>query len=332
MGQTYTAACKTGRGQMELREFQVPSPGRDELLIRIDRAAICGSDLHAIFDGIGFLAGDDAAPQPGSPGHEGVGIVEKADRATGFRPGDHVLVLSIGSYAELMVAPAAQCVKLAPDAPLDTMVMAQQLGVTHYAMRRFCPEPGADGTAAVIGAGSIGLNFLQLLRLRGFERVIVSDVSRARLKLAELLGADTVVLAPEESVVEAIMDATGGAGADLTVEAAGYDTTRSQAILGVRTLGRVGLFGYPETTAGSSPLPYADAFWKAPVSIEVVKGAQEVKCLPDFHAAIELISSGTVSVDHLLGTEFPLADIQPALQAARNRDAIKVQLRPGTPR
>jgi len=339
MGSAYLAACKTGPGQVELREFAVPGPGPGELLVRIDRAAICGSDLHAIFDNVGFLAGDDDAPQPGSPGHEAVGIVVQAGRGSGFTEGDHVLVLSIGAYAELTVAPADQCVRLAPDAPLDMMVMAQQLGVTHYAMRRFWPQPApgdsistGDSTAAVLGAGSIGLNFLQLLRMRGFGQVIVSDVSPARLKLAEKLGADTVVLAPDESVVDAVMEATGGKGADLAVEAAGYDVTRSQAILSVRTLGRVGLFGYPESTSGPSPLPYADAFWKAPVSLEVVKGAQEVECLPDFHAAIDLISSGAISVDHLLGTEYPLAEITDALAVAHRREAIKVQVRPGMPR
>lgn len=73
------------------------------------------------------------------------------------------------------------------------------------------------------------------------------------------------------------------------MEAAGCGLTRSQAILSVRTLDRIGLFGYPETMAGPSPLPYADALWKAPVT-----------------------------------------EIEPALRIARHREAIKVQLLPGT--
>jgi L-iditol 2-dehydrogenase len=313
---------------MELVRLPIPRPTPGEVFIRVDRAAICGSDLHAIFDDIGQLTGK-GAPEPGLPGHECVGTVESTATAGEFSAGDRVLVVSAGSYAEFMLAPANQCVKL-PDEPLDMMLMAQQLGVTHYAMRLFWPEAAPPGrTATVIGTGSVGLNFLQLLKLRGFETVIAADTLPARLRLAEAMGADTAVNAAEDSVVEATMELTAGVGADLVIEAAGYDVTRAQAIKCARTLGRVGLFGYPESTDGMSPLPYAEAFWKAPVSIEIVKGAQQVDCLPDFRAAIDLIASGKVAVDHLLGTEFPLAEINEALRVARAREAIKVQLIPG---
>jgi L-iditol 2-dehydrogenase len=263
------------------------------------------------------------AVEPGRPGHEGVGTVV-ASRSDDFREGDRVLVLSVGSFAQYMTAPAAQCVALPDGQPFDHMLMAQQLGVCVYGMDRFWP-PGTHGAVAtLIGAGSIGLHFLQLIRRRGFETIIVSDVCRDRLAAATALGADLVVSAGEQSVAEATMDLTGGQGADLVVEAAGYEATRDDAIACVRTYGRIGMFGYPEAT--QAPFPFDRLFWKSPVSLEVVKGAQRVAGLPTFREAIRLIAAGEVSLDHHLGTQYRLTEIDEALCVARARTAIKVQL------
>lgn len=321
-----TAAYLAKSGLMEVGVVPRPEPAEGELLIRVDRAAICGSDLHAIFDGLGSLLGD-GEPAPGRPGHEAVGTVIRS-RARDFGEGDRVLVLSVGAFAEYMAAPAGMCVRLPGGEPLDVMLMAQQLGVTLFGMQRFWPETLPRGeTATLIGAGSAGLHFLSLLRLWGFDRIIVSDVLPARLDAARRLGADIAVLAPGDSVSEATMAATSGIGADLVVEAVGLDETRTEAIRSVREYGRVGLFGYPESYS-LAPFPFADAFWKAPVSIEIVKGAQWVAGLPAFHAAIDLIVAGKVDVSHFLGTEYPLTAIAEALAVARRGDAIKVQLLP----
>jgi L-iditol 2-dehydrogenase len=313
---------------MEVGPVPRPEPADGELLVRVERAAICGSDLHAIFEGLGSLLGD-GDPAPGRPGHEAVGTVEHS-RAAEFSEGDRVLVLPPGAFAEYMTAPAQMCVALPPGERMDTMLMAQQLGVTFFAMERFWPQSlGPGGTAALIGAGSIGLHFLGLLKkVWAFERVIVSDVLPDRLALARSLGADATVLAPAGSISAATMAATDGVGADLVIEAVGLDTTRTEAIRSVREYGRVGLFGYPESF-GLAPFPFSDAFWKAPVTIEIVKGAQQVPGLSAFHTAIDLIASGKINVSHYLGTEYRLTAINEALALARGGGAIKVQVIPG---
>jgi L-iditol 2-dehydrogenase len=239
--------------------------------------------------------------------------------------GDRVLVLQLGTYAEYMVAKEAALVKLPGDQPFDRMVMAQQLGVTLYAMERFWPDSEPGRVATIIGAGPIGLFFLQLARMWGFEQIVVSDPEPSRLAAAKKLGATVTIQSSEQSVVEATHEISNGKGADLVIEAAGLDSARSQAIECVRTYGRIGYFGYPEAS-GMAEFPYNTAFWKGPISIEFVINAQGVAGLPHFHKAVDLIATGKIEVDYLLGQEFSLPEIDEAFKAARNRQFIKVQV------
>jgi L-iditol 2-dehydrogenase len=325
---TMIAAVHYGHGQIEAREVEYPEPGPGELLIKVDRAAICGSDVHTVFDGIYHRGhpGFPSTPVPGRPGHEAVGTVVISN-SDAFSAGDRVLVMAHGTFTQYMAAPAAMCVPIPDGQPFDRMLMAQQLGVCVYAMDQFWTRTRpAEGVAVLIGAGSIGLHFLQLIKRRGFEQVIVADLSEARLQAASALGASQVVLAPGGSVVDAVMAASEG-GAALALEAAGYDETRAQAMACVRSGGRVGLFGYPERT-GPAEYPFYDLFWKGPISIEVALGAQHLDGLPTFHEAVGMIARSEVDVSHHLGTEFPLTEIGTAMQAARDMKAVKVQVVP----
>src|SRR5215472_5355661 len=242
-------------GRVEVDTFPVPEPGDGEVLVRMRRASICGSDVHVVFDG---FEPDELPAAPGYPGHEGVGEVVDS-RSDAFAAGDHVLTVPVptqaGCFAEFQVVDETSLVRLPPEADTARLLMAQQLGTTIYALRRFWPIPGAEpGVATLIGAGSAGLFFLQQLLSAGWETIVAADREPARLEIARELGATTCVRAPEESVVEATMDLTGGEGADLVIEAAGYDACRAQAVEAVRYRGRVGLFGFPERK-GESPFP-----------------------------------------------------------------------------
>jgi L-iditol 2-dehydrogenase len=178
--------------------------------------------------------------------------------------------------------------------------------------------------AAVIGAGSAGLFFVQQLRRRRFEQLIVSDLEPARLEIARELGADVIVHAPRESVVEACLDLSGGEGADLVIEAAGYDVCRSQAIDSVRENGRLGFFGFPERR-GDAPFPMDRAFRKAP-TIEFNVGTQREPGLRSFREAVAAIAEGRVEVGYLLAPTLRIEQAPEALALARERrgGAVKV--------
>ncbi|HZV49722.1 MAG TPA: zinc-binding dehydrogenase [Candidatus Dormibacteraeota bacterium] len=318
------AAVLVAPGRIELDRFEVPEPAPGQVLVRMRAASICGSDLHVIFDG--FHRGN--LGRPGYPGHEGVGEVVASDHPD-FSPGQPVLTVPAPPednrcFAEYVCLDARFVLPLPPGGDPGRLLLAQQLGTTIHAMRRFWPSGGEAGCATVLGAGSAGLFFLQQLRAAGFETVIVSDLEPYRLEVARELGADLVVHAPRESVVEATMDLTGGVGADLVIEAAGYDECRARCVEAVRQRGRIGFFGYPERP-GSAPFPVELAFRKAP-TIEFSVGTQHEPSLRSFREALDAIHEGRVEVGYCLEPRFPLTGAPEAFATARERrpGAIKV--------
>jgi L-iditol 2-dehydrogenase len=311
-------------GHVVVTDLPAPRPAPNEILIRTEIAAICGSDLHAVFTG-------DIEPltypcPPGYPGHESVGTVIES-RHPGFAIGDVVLsvpaAIDSRGFAEIQKLNPDNALPCPSDIDRAEILMAQQMGTVLFALKRFWS--GAPGrTAAIFGSGPAGLHFLQLLKLRGFENVIVVDFSRARLRLAAQLGADLTISGDEVRPVEVIMDFTHGHGADLVVESAGSDLARVQAMEAVAQGGRVGLYGLPEG-GGNAVFPYQNIFRRL-ASIEVSVGAQSEPGLSSFKSAIELISTGTVSVRPLISHMVSLQDIIHAFDLARTRkdDAIKI--------
>ena len=250
------AAVLRAPGQVEVDDFPIPDLQHGEVLVRMTRASICGSDLHVVYDGFARTF-----EKPGYPGHEGIGVVLES-RSDSFREGQVVLTVPTGvggqCFASHQVVPEAFLVPLPDDADQERLLFAQQLGTTIYAMRKFWPRDPATGDtppglepleprcAVVIGAGSAGLFFVQLARHAGFERIVVSDPTPERRQLARELGATEVTDGGTEQLVEATLTSSAARGADLVIEAAGYDLCRDQAIQAVRPRGRVGCFGYPE--------------------------------------------------------------------------------------
>lgn len=324
------AAQVVGEGRLEAVEVPVSSPADGEVLVGMNRAAICGSDLHTVYDGF-FRQGYPGSP--GFPGHEGVGQVVES-RSARFHPGEWVLCVPVGPYsrcfADFHVVGQQFLVPLPDGGDPASLLMAQQLGTVVNAFRRFWPvgTEATGKTVAILGAGSAGLFFLQLAKLAGFTTAVVSEVSPLRLKLAEALGADQVVRPPTESLVAAVQELTGGEGADLVVEAVGFDTTRVQALEAVRRAGRVGYFGFPERPEGPSDWSFNLAWRKIP-TLDVVNGTQTEPGLRSFREALELIHSGRVPVDHLLEPCLPLEEVQLGFDMARERQAGKVSFRLG---
>ena len=315
-------------GRFEVVEVDPPVPAEGQVLLDSYRTSICGSDLHLVYRGM--YRGEYPAP-PGWPGHEGVGTVLES-RADDFKPGDQVLAAPQPRFgrcfAQQQVVPAGSLVHLPDGSDPGLQVLGQQLGTVVFAMRRFWPagrdrEPG--GSVAIFGTGAAGLLFVQLARLAGFTKIIVSDLTESRLALAARFGATTTVHAPGQSLAEAVLDETSGAGADLVIEAVGLDSTRIECLDAVRAEGRVGYFGFPETLSAESTWSFSRA-WAKRASIEVVTGAQGEPGLASFHEAVKLIASGAVDTAPLAADVYPLASLQDAFEAARERRGPKISV------
>ncbi|MET1006969.1 MAG: zinc-binding dehydrogenase [Propionibacteriaceae bacterium] len=319
------AAYVPGHNRVEVGDFPVPTAHQaGDLVVRMLWASICGSDLHHIYHG--YLK-PEGVNQPGYPGHEGIGVVVES-RSDRFAVGDHVLTVPASGrcFAEYQLIDDLHVVALPADGDFPRLLMAQQYGTTLFAMRMFWTA-GPARTAAIIGAGSAGLFFLQHVRRLGFEQVVISDLNADRLAVAKSLGADVTVLAPQESLIEATHDVSGGVGADLVIEAAGYDALRADAIAAVRNRGAVGYFGLPESQ-GLVPFPMHAAYRKA-VRIQLASATQAEPGLVAFHDAVEHIRTGLIDVDYCLGNSYSVEQIPAALERARDQGhgAIKLSIK-----
>ncbi|WP_211236526.1 alcohol dehydrogenase catalytic domain-containing protein [Arthrobacter castelli] len=217
------AACLTRSGVVEVRDFDEPRPGPGDAVVRMHYASICGSDVHTIYDG---FHNPELLGRPGYPGHEGVGTVVES-RTDQFPAGTPVLTTPPGEaggcFGELQRVNEQHLLALPADGDMLRLLMAQQLGTTVYALKKFItPERLATmRSAAIIGAGSAGLFFVQQLRRMGVADIVVSDLNPQRLKHAARLGATRTVPGAEESLREVVSEAFSDDGVDVVIEAAG---------------------------------------------------------------------------------------------------------------
>lgn len=302
----------------------MPSAADGEILVRTAYASVCGSDLHAVF---GHAPAQPAAP--GYPGHESVGEVVES-RCPGFEPGDYVLTAPFAvdgrCLAEFQALSGAACIRLPSTVPLSQLLMAQQLGTVIYALR--CHPLNVVGKdAAVIGQGSAGAFFTFMLKRAGAARVLVSDKSPARLAYSRKLGADLTVDAATADFLPAVMEATGGRGADLVVEAVGSRATFPQSVELAAPGATLVWFGLPEGT-DDYPISFSQ-FFRRGLTAYSNFGAQGEPGLESFRYAVRLITDGAIDVAPLLTHVLPVEMVDEAFRIAHDRsdNALKVSIK-----
>ncbi|HEY2522235.1 MAG TPA: zinc-binding dehydrogenase [Streptosporangiaceae bacterium] len=310
-------------GRVVCEEVPRPSPADGEILVRTSYTSICGSDLHSVYGG---------APPPsvpaGHPGHESVGEVVES-RCPGYEPGDSVLTVphfvAGRCMAEYQALPGTACIRLPDSAPLSHLLMAQQLGTVSYALRRH-PLDLVGREVAVIGQGSAGAFFTFLLKRAGAARVLVSDKSPARLAYSRQLGADLAVDASEGDFRSAVLEATGGRGADLVVEAVGSRETFPLSLELAANRATVLWFGLPEGT-DDYPFSFGEFFRKF-LTAYAISGTQGEPGFGSFRYAVRLIADGAIDVTPLLSHVLPIDEVEKAYQIAHDRTdgALKVSV------
>ena len=257
-------------------------PGPDGLLLRVDRTAICGSDLH-LYHGPLTIPGVQL-------GHEFMGTVDAVGSAvTTVGPGDRVLVSGVigcgvcppcrigdvgvcanagtkvfgtslelhGGQAEAVAVPAADAsvVKIPEDITDEQAVLLTDILPTGYlGARRADITPG--DTVVILGLGPVGVFALQCAQLHGPARILAVDVVPHRLARAEALGAEPIDARGGDTVA-LVHEATGGRGADAVIEAVGSDQTVLDAILCAAPGGTISVVGVNLNLAFPFPMPVA---------------------------------------------------------------------------
>jgi threonine dehydrogenase-like Zn-dependent dehydrogenase len=273
------------RGERDIVVEDVPDagvPGPDGLLLRVDRTAICGSDLH-LYHGPMTVPGAHL-------GHEFVGTVEEV--GTGVRTvraGDRVLVSGVigcgicascragdvvvcqnagtkvfgtslelpGGQAEAVAVPAADASVLAiPEGISDeqAVLLTDILPTGYLGALRADITPG--DVVVVIGLGPVGVFALQCAQLHGPSRILAVDMVPDRLARAAELGAEPID-ASDGNTVAKVYEATGGRGAQAVIEAVGADQSINDAILCAAPGGTISVIGVNLNLAYPFPMPIA---------------------------------------------------------------------------
>ena len=321
---TMPAALATDLQRIRCDLVPAPDPEPGKVLVRTRLASICGSDLHIVY--MGWNVHEFPLPH-GYPGHEGLGEVVDGG-GTDFAPGDLVLtapnIWSSRTFAGYQLIEPHFLLKLPRDVPEKHLLMAQQLGTVVFGCRRL---PSLIGqTVVVVGQGSVGLFHDFMLRRLGAHRIIGIEPVPERLAAGRAMGLDEAVDVSGRRATEAVMDLTGGEGADLVIEAVGSVETLNQTLQLAKPLGRIAVFGLPPTM---ERVPFDwDTFFRKRLDMHTVFGAQDEPGLPAFQIAVDYISRGDIDMAPFVTHTLPIDRVQEAFDLAHTKEdgALKVSL------
>jgi len=338
------AAVLVAPRRFEVRDVPVPDIGPDEVLIKVERCGICGTDIH-IFNG--HYAADRL---PLIPGHEFAGRVARlGDKVSGLAIGQPVVadinvgcgncfycrrneVLNCaevrqvgigrdGAFAEYVAVPGRLVIPTAEDISADILALTEPVACVVRAARK--ADICFGESVVVLGAGPVGNLHIQLMRLIGAAPIIAVELSPERARLAGQVGADAVVSEPDK-IRDTVLGLTGGRGADHVIESVGLPALYTLAFELIRPGGHVAAFGItgPDDTI---PLPLLDTVLKENSVKGSVAGMGE-----DMHDALTLLTHGRFKTAEFTGSTYDLASIQTAFDTLKDRPhALKTQIEIG---
>ena len=274
MKSTMKAIAKTRPGEgLELIEVPIPEPGINDVLVRIKKTSICGTDVH-------IYNWDHWAEQTIKPpmviGHEFVGeIARVGSNVKGFKPGDLVdgeghIVCGVcrnclagrrhlckdtrgvgvnrdGAFAEYLCIPASNAVLVDPAIPLDVLSCFDPLGNAVHTTLQW-DLVGED--VLITGAGPIGCMAVAIARKSGARKVVITDVNPARLELARRMGATRAVDVSREQLADVQKELGMREGFDVGLEMSGNPQALRDMIDNMTHGGRIALLGIiPDSAA-----------------------------------------------------------------------------------
>ncbi|HTR90597.1 MAG TPA: zinc-binding dehydrogenase [Trebonia sp.] len=328
-------------GRIAVETADIPAPGQNEALVRTLAAGVCGSDLHAAHGRHPFVA------LPYRPGHEVVGIVETA--AEGRAPGQRVIVTPYlpcwqckmctsgrenlcenlqffgcgypqGGMADYFTLPADRLFPV-PDALDDhSAALIEPLSTPVHAVRLAGDVTGRS--VAVLGAGTIGLFTLAVLRAHGAGTIVSTDPNPGKRERAEALGADVTIDARTADVTGQVRKALGGS-ADIVFDCVAVQSSMDQAIAIADKGGTVVVVGVP-ASAVTIPLPI--------VQDHQIRIQGSATYLPgDYRESADLLGRGAIRAADFVTATLPLAQVADAFEIAASGNHVKVLLTAGEP-
>lgn len=342
------AVVFNGPGDVELKDVPTPEPGPGEVLLKVGSNTVCGTDVR-------FIKGVKTGVKPGTVlGHEVAGTVAQVGAGvSGYEVGDIGAVLPgvtcgscrmcrrgkeqfcvtgfgigvtvNGGLAEYVLIPERAVSRgnlclAAPGTDMVGLSLVEPLSCVLNGFDNYGVDVG--DTAVILGGGPIGLLHLTVIKLAGARRVIVSDPSESRRRVAESVGADLTVDPKNQDLQEVVMDVTDGLGADLVVVAIGVPQLFADALGLVRIGGRVNAFaGFPkgETVAIDPNLIH---YREIAVSGASDSGRRQAE------RALELVERGLVPTEVIVSDTYPLSQALEGIDYYSSGKGTKVAVVP----
>jgi len=322
----------------------MPNVGPDEVLVRVHKASICGSDI-GLYDYSAAFSG--FAKLPTIPGHEFAGeVAQVSSGVSDFKVGERVVAESIlscgnckfclngqpnicinfkifgvhtnGGFAEYVSVPRKNLHHIREGLSFAQAAIIEPLSVGCHAIEDVATT-SANDSIVVLGPGPIGLLAAQVARANGCKGIVISgiDVDEKRMAIASKLGFETVN-SSKEDLVRKVLDSTSGLGVDMAMVAAGSGVALNQACQIVRKGGKI----------------LNVAIYPKPVEVAVTNLVRrEMRLLGTFAStwknyerAMTLASENKVSLEPLITHSFPLEETKTAIETAKAREGCKVQL------
>lgn len=321
----------TSPGKIELRNVPAPVPGAGQVLLRIQRIGVCGSDLHVYHGKHPFT------PYPVVQGHEFSAIVEAVGPGvTGIPVGSKATATpqevcgkcrpclkgrynvceqlkvrgfqAPGVAQDLFVTEADKIVRLPDHLTHDEGAFVEPVAVAAHSTGQAGDLKGRN--VVVAGAGPIGNLAAQACKIRGARKVLITDVSDFRLSVAKAVGIDAVSNVRNETLEAAVERAFGGEGFDVAMDAAGVPASLSALVSRIDKGGRIVILA-----VFSAP---------PPVDMSVLCEHELTVCgtmmyrHEDYEQAVSWIASGEIQLKPLLSCHFPFEQY---IDAYRHIDA-----------
>lgn len=352
---TMKAALTYEADEIRVETVPLPEYQPNDVLVRVEACGICGTDLHILS---GHLRPMWPPHYPFIQGHEWCGeVVALGDNVTrNLNVGDRVIVEPTigcyqctrcirgdyhlcetadknveggyrllghtynGAFSEYGVAPPRNLHRIPDSMGWQEGVIVNQVVVAMHALDRGNHVKPAD-KVAITGPGLLGLCVLELAKHYGASKTYITGRG-PRLEVARELGADITIDIAKDDPVKVVMDDTNGVGADLVVECAGAPEAVQHAIGMVKRGGRVVMEGLN----GGQEIPIkTDRIVLDEISLLGARGSPN--CYP---ASIQIVADGAVSARRMLTHEFPLSDIEKAMEMFKKREGnpLRVAIKP----
>ncbi len=340
------AAVYYGPRDVRVETVPMPSAGPGEVVLRVLRCSVCGTDKRI------FTHGQKNVVPPAITGHEIVGSVHQIGPGVdgGLRQGQRVVVATVvgcgkcvycrrkqynlcesftalgydyaGGFAEFVRIPAVavaqgNIIPIPSAMSLERAALVEPLSCCLNGEEYLNAQPG--DRALVLGAGPIGMMHAAILKSRGCELVLVTDVSDERLSYVREFGLGQTVNTANSNAAERILEAAGGEKFDVALTANSVKSTQSDALKLVRKKGRICFFaGIPK----DDPIVPIDTNFIHYNEISVF--GCFASNLKHYHEALAMVSRDDLPWDRFLTHRFKLDDMVKAFAVVEAGQGIKM--------